>query len=322
MSSGNLAQNAKEDTMAQSRRRIPWLYLALAYGLAWVFWIPVALTGQDYQASPFLLVALLAGVFGPGLAGIILTYAQGDREERRDFWRRALDLRRIRGRWYLVILLPWPALHFLAIGLNRVTAGATPAIPFLQELAAQPFQIPVPIVLYFLQAWFEELGWRGYMLEYVQQGRGPLQASLLVGFFHVFWHLPTFWIVGTNQIEMGFGFDSLLFVAAAVASSFYATWACNRNGRSTMAATLLHTTSNLGLDLFNAGPARHPVPALRPANGARRSGDWRGVGHADGYRSSLRPERCPWACWLTSSLVMETLSRARSAYALHSISFS
>jgi len=49
------------------------MYLLLAYGLTWLFWIPVALTGQDYQASPVLLAVTLVGVFGPGAAGIILT---------------------------------------------------------------------------------------------------------------------------------------------------------------------------------------------------------------------------------------------------------
>ena len=58
--------------MRTSRVRLPWLYLVLAYAFAWVVWIPVALTGQDYQSSPLLLVTVLVGVFGPGLAGALL----------------------------------------------------------------------------------------------------------------------------------------------------------------------------------------------------------------------------------------------------------
>jgi hypothetical protein len=76
----------------------------------------------------------------------------------------------------------------------------------------------------------------------------------MVGLFHAFWHLPTFWIVGTNQIEMGFGLDFVLFVATATATSFYETWSYNDNNRSTMAATLLHTVGNLLIDLCTEGP--------------------------------------------------------------------
>ena len=45
--------------MSSRRRRFPWLYLAISYAFAWLLWIPVALTGQDYQESPVLLVLVL-----------------------------------------------------------------------------------------------------------------------------------------------------------------------------------------------------------------------------------------------------------------------
>lgn len=237
-----------------SKRRLPWLYLVLAYGLAWLFWIPVALTGRDYQSSPLLLLVVLVGVFGPGLAGIILTYAREGQEGRRDFWRRAFDLRRIRPRWYLLIILLWPALHLVSIGLSRLLGAPMPYPPLLQELAAQPVTMPVVLVLYLLQAGLEELGWRGYMLERIQPAWGRLGGSLVVGTFHALWHLPLFWMVGTNQIEMGFGIDFVLFVAMATGLSLYWTWCYNGNRRSTLAVTLLHWTSNLCVDLCSDGP--------------------------------------------------------------------
>jgi len=129
-----------------------------------------------------------------------------------------------------------------------------PDPPLLRELAAQPITIPVVLALYLLQAGLEELGWRGYMLERVQRTWRPVGSSLIVGIFHAFWHLPMFWVVGTNQIEMGFGLDFLLFIATAASSSFYATWCYNDNGRSTLAATLLHWTGNLCIDLCTDGP--------------------------------------------------------------------
>jgi len=236
------------------KRRLPWLYLVLAYGLAWLFWIPVALIGRDYKTFPLLLLVVLLGIFGPGLAAIILTYAREGQAGRRDFWRRAFDWRRIRPRWYLLIVLLWPALHGVGISLSRLLGAPMPDPALLRELAAQPLTIPVVATLYLVQTGLEELGWRGYMLERVRPAWGPVGGSLLVGIFHAFWHLPMFWIVGTNQIAMGFGADFLLFVAASVSFSFYATWCYEANLRSTLAATLLHWTGNLCLDLCTDGP--------------------------------------------------------------------
>jgi len=236
--------------MNASKPRFPWLYLALAYGLAWLFWIPVALTGQDYQGSPLLVAAVLVGVFGPGAAGIILTYAQEGKAGRKDLWRRVVDVRRIRLLWYVIPILLWPLLHLIAIGLNQLMGGDAPGFEFIRELSAQPMGMLVVVILYFVQAGLEELGWRGYMLDRMQVMLKPLAASLVVGISHALWHLPLFWVAGTNQIKWGFGPDFWLFIAVVVASSIYSTWCYNSNRRSTLAVIVLHFTHNLSLDIF------------------------------------------------------------------------
>jgi hypothetical protein len=60
-----------------------WQFFALTYALTWIFWIPLALSGQDVMAGP-LMIPLLLGGFGPSIAGIIMTYRTQDREGRRD----------------------------------------------------------------------------------------------------------------------------------------------------------------------------------------------------------------------------------------------
>jgi len=230
--------------------KFPWLYLLIAYGWAWLWTIPVALTRQDYQSSPLLLSITFIGVFGPGLAGILLTYRDQDRKARRDFWQRALDIRRVHLRWIIFMLLLWPALHLLANGLSAALGSDAPASEMVKEMTTQPLIIPVIVIMYFLQALLEDLGWRGYMLEKVLRSLSPVNAALLVGIFHAFWHLPFFFIVGTNQIKMGLGFDFWLFVAQAVSFSIYATWCYVDNRHSTLAAILLHTVGNLCNDIF------------------------------------------------------------------------
>ncbi len=230
--------------------KFPWVYLVLAYAIAWFFWIPVALTRQDYQSSPILVIVVLLGVFGPGIAGILMTYREEDKAGWRNFWRRVVDFRRIRHEWFALILLLFPSMHIIAIVINNWLGGSAPTFEFLNKITAQPIGVPVVILLYLIQAGAEELGWRGYMLDRVQAIWKPLGASLAVGVCHAFWHLPLFWVAGTNQIKMGFGLDFVLFVATALAASIFFTWCYNANRRSTLAVILFHTVGNLSVDTF------------------------------------------------------------------------
>jgi membrane protease YdiL (CAAX protease family) len=217
-------------------------------------WIPVALTRQDYQSSPLLLIIIFLGIFGPGIAGILLTYLQGDREQWRDFWSRMLDMKRIRSSWFAVILLFWPAMQLLALFLNQLMGGMPSDSEFIKEMIKQPISIPVVVLLYFIQAGLEELGWRGYMLERLLPSWGALKSSLIVGIFHAFWHLPMFWVVGTNQSKMGLDTDFLIFVIQTMAFSIYSTWCYIGNDHSTLAVTFFHGVGNLCLDIFMVAP--------------------------------------------------------------------
>ena len=236
--------------MNTSKLKFPWLYVSLAYGLAWMFWIPVALIRLDYQASPLLLAAVFLGVFGPGIAGILLTYRELGREGGREFWRRVFDFRRISLKWYALILLLYPALHLFAIAINAWLGGDPPQFAFVKEAVNMPAGIPLVVILYLLQAGLEELGWRGYMLDRLQATWKPLTASLVLGVVHAFWHLPLFFVVGTNQSRYLSGFGFSLFVVFVLAGSIYSTWCYNDNHRSTLAVILLHAVANLSLDAF------------------------------------------------------------------------
>lgn len=240
----------RKQAPVKAASKFPWLYLLFAYGWAWLWAIPVVLTRVDYQRSPLLMLAVFIAIFGPGLAGIYLTYREGGPEARRDFWQRALDIRRVQWRWIIFMLLLWPAMHLAANLLSNALGNAAPASELLAQMVAQPLFILVVVVLYFLQAGLEDLGWRGYMLEKLLHSWSPVKAALLVGIFHAFWHLPFFFIVGTNQMKMGLGINFWLFVAQAVSFSVFASWCYVDNQHSTLAAILLHTVGNLCNDIF------------------------------------------------------------------------
>jgi membrane protease YdiL (CAAX protease family) len=240
--------------MENQIKKIPWLFLLLSFAISWTVWIPVALTKQDYQSSPYLLAAVLVGGFGPGLAAIILNFFSKDLDQVVDFRQRIYQFRHIRPSWILIILALWPTVHSFAIGLTKIFGEPIPESPFLEEIIRQPNTIPLVLFLYFLQALIEELGWRGYLLEKLTQSFSPSLSSILVGIIHVIWYLPLFWVVGTKQIEMGFGVDFLFFIGFVIASSVYSAWCYLDNKRSILAASLLSTTGSLSFDIFAHAP--------------------------------------------------------------------
>lgn len=256
--------------MKAIKGKIPWTFLLLGFALSWAIWIPVAITGRDYQSSPCLLTLVLVGAFGPGLAAIILNYLYREKEDPNDFRQRIFDLRRIRPSWLLIILALWPALHGVAVGITHLTGRPLPESPFLQEMLGQPSAIPMIIFMYFLQAGLEEIGWRGYLQEKLGRVFRPAGSSLLVGAIHAVWHLPLFWMVGTNQYQMGFGADFWIFILFVISSAVFSAWCYYGNNRSVLAVTLLHTVGNLSFDIFGYAPGttKHLVFVLLSALGA------------------------------------------------------
>ena len=236
--------------MKTFKSQFPWLYLFLAYSLTWIFWIPVALTRRDYQESPLLLAVVFLGVFGPGIAGIVMTYREQGKEGGRDFWQRVFDFRRISLKWYALILLLFPVLHLISIAINAWLGGDPPGFAFIKETTPMPAGILTVVILYLLQSALEELGWRGYMLDCLQAIWRPTVASLVLGIVHALWHLPLFWIAGTNQSRYLSVLAFVLFVVFVTSGSFYNTWCYNDNHRSTLAVILFHTVANLALDTF------------------------------------------------------------------------
>ena len=235
----------KEQNATSAKHSSPWPLFALAYVLTWIFWIPLAVSGQDAKGGPLIILVLLGGV-GPSIAGIIMTYRTQDREGRRDFWRRSISFKQISLGWYAVILLIFPAAYGLGILLDILLGGSLPGAEVLVQAAAQPASLIVVLVMTLVMGPLaEEFGWRGFGLDSLQSRWNALASSLVLGFFWWLWHLPLFFIVGMMQNEWGFGSLPFWTYAAQVfAMTVLFTWVYNNTRRSVLAAILLHFMIN------------------------------------------------------------------------------
>lgn len=96
--------------------------------------------------------------------------------------------------WPLAICAPY-GIHILGIAALSLFGLAVFVVPdggFSVDFAINSV---AELVIGSLFALCEEVGWRGYLLPRLSNGRGALEAMLLVGFLHGVWHLPL--ILGT-----------------------------------------------------------------------------------------------------------------------------
>jgi len=229
----------------------PWIYFLATYLWSGIFGGLAILLNLSMESALGLVLVLLAA-FGPMVTGIAFTYLTRDQEGRRDYWKRIVSFKRIPAKWYLVVFLFVPILNGLA-ALIDFLAGGTGAT--WGEAALNLFTNPASIILSILFAtlfpFIEELGWRGYLLDRLQDKFSALVSSLILGVLWSLWHLPTFFIRDSYQASLGIGTPAFwLFFAGIIPLNFVFTWIYNNTNRSTLAVILFHAMVNFTGELF------------------------------------------------------------------------
>jgi len=229
----------------------PWVYFLATYLWSGIFGGLAILMNLSMETAVGLVLVLLAAT-GPMVTGIAFTYLTRDKAGRRDYWKRIVDFKRIPARWYLVIFLFVPILNSLAALLDKLAGGGgatwgEAALNFLTN----PASIILSILFATLFPFIEELGWRGYLLDRLQEKYSALFSSLILGVLWSLWHLPTFFIRDSYQASLGIGTPAFwLFFAGIIPLNFAFTWIYNNTNRSTLAVILFHSMVNFTGELI------------------------------------------------------------------------
>ncbi|MEV6859672.1 CPBP family intramembrane glutamic endopeptidase [Streptosporangium subroseum] len=227
-----------------------WLFLLFAFGLSWLFALPLWLTDASLGSSMVTVVGL-AMMITPTLGVLAVRLYGRRRGQPRTTWREwavrtGLSLGERRGRTFALIALAWfgtPLLVVVAIalsaalGLLSVDLGGLSL--FRQSLATvTPGQaLPLePEVLFAVQivsmvliaplinsipAFGEEWGWRGWLLPRLMP-LGTWKALLVSGVIWGAWHAPLT-LRGYNYPELG-AWAAPMFVIFCVAFGVVLGW--------------------------------------------------------------------------------------------------
>ena len=172
-----------------------WVFLLVAYGFSWLFWIPDALIAQNIWNAPEGLKNFLAGPFnlgpwGPLFAALFVTFLYQGGAGVKALLKRGFTVRL--GKWWWVILLTFPVLIGGSLALGITLGDPVPEFPAL----AQPFTLPIALIwIFFLGGPLqEEFGWRGYVFEHLRGKDNALLAAIASGLAWGLWHLPLFFV--------------------------------------------------------------------------------------------------------------------------------
>ena len=223
-------------SVAQTDHRIPFSALApfglMAFSLAWgilalFIFLPQQMHGVFGELTGQHPLFFLA-VYAPAIAAfIIVAYRAGA-----GGWRRYLArvlLWRCAPSWYVFLIVGIPLLFVAGSALkgNLLTAP----FPF-----ASFSSLSAALVLAAVKGPMEEFGWRGLALPLLQRKFAPFFAGLILGVIWGLWHLPAFFLSGTQQSDWSFA----AFFVGCIGLSVIATALFNASRGSILLSAVFH----------------------------------------------------------------------------------
>ncbi len=229
-------------TRSLARRLGPWGFPFIYLGWAYAFWSPLFASGRSVWSFPNVLFFLVGGA-SPLLAGIMLTGLLGGRDRLRDLGCRLIDIRRIRLRWMVVILLFWPTFDLLMAGAALVLSITDRPLAITWDAITTPRTLAFMLLLSFIFPAVEEIGLRGHWLDELQRRFDPTVAGLINGAAWAVWHMPFVWFPGyyTDTI---FNPELWWWLPSIVLHTMLIVWVYNSTNRSILAALLFHGMMN------------------------------------------------------------------------------
>jgi len=233
------------------KNRNPWKFFLLTYAYSWVIWIPSVLDGigieLPFRVTGYSVLVVIIGAFAPLMAAITLVVREEGWKGIKEFLGQALDFR-IKP-VYLILALSLPLLihvivHYLAIAVGLDVAKTL----FPTEIPVAPIVLAIPyfFLMLVIGGGQEEIGWRGYAQEPLQEKIGVIPASLVIGLIWGIWHLPLWFMTG----DLHSAYSFLAFVMMTTSISIMYAWLYNSSGKKLVVVMFFHAMNNTAAPLL------------------------------------------------------------------------
>ncbi len=225
---------------SEQPRQFPYRFFVVTFLWSWALCLPLVLMGREFPPK-LIIPTLVLAAFGPALgAAYSLKTLHGKGAVRRYFLG-VLDLRFGWKVWVIPII---------------ASGGSTGIAWLLPELwGAPPLNISLQsaweIPSYFLIMMFigggqEELGWRGYILDPIEERLGPWLGNVVLGIIWAVWHLPLFLLPGTGQAYTPY----LAFLLFTIGLSWFFSWVRQASRKRITSGIYAHALVNVFGTIF------------------------------------------------------------------------
>ncbi len=236
-------------THPKSYLKSPWTYFGATF--LWTWGLCGILMFQD-NAPTLSLIILILGMIGPGITGILFTYQTRSKAEIHDYWHRMIDTKRLTLPWLAIAMrLPF-SLQIIAGVIDGLSGGIGLSWgDSATALITNPVGQILTLCVISLVPFFEELGWRGYAQDRLQEKHSALGASLILGCVWSLWHLPASFIPNTYQAGLGIGTPEFyLHFGGIIVLSVIISWIYINTHRSILIMVVFHAMVNFSGELF------------------------------------------------------------------------
>jgi len=213
-----------------------WLFMAILYIICRKKSVSENNFNFDKISFPFMVI----GAFGPAVGAAFSLYTINGKEAVTHFFASFLSLNFGWVAWLSI---------FLVLGGSAFLSWLIPGIlgKKLTFNFHNLYKFPVIlVVLTFLGGGQEEIGWRGYILPFFENGYGLLIGSLILGIIWSIWHLPLWFMPGSDQKQLNF----FAFTMQCIGLSYFFSWIIDISGNRLLSGVIAHGAFNALLFIF------------------------------------------------------------------------
>ena len=186
-------------------------FFILTSAVTWACWFAVPYFGDPISSDTIflmlMLMLMLAGLFTPFITALYLIFISKNDALKSTFFNKLLNIKLIKWRAIPLFLILFPASIIVSVLISTLFRYSFDQFTIADEFSFSIGGIPTLLVL-LLAACFEELGWRRYAVESLNNKFNYFEATAIFGVLWSLWHLPIF--LSLSLIKQNY-FKKILF---------------------------------------------------------------------------------------------------------------
>lgn len=241
----------------------PKQFFILIFAVTWTFWFAAPYLGDPINSDPIFLMFMLAGLFTPFTTALYLIFISKNDALKSTFSNKLFNTKLVKWKTIPLFLILFPASIIISVLISTIFGYSFDQFTIADEFSFSIGGIPTLLVL-LLAACFEELGWRGYAVESLNNKFNYFEATAIFGVLWSLWHLPMFFIPESYQAEL-LQEDFILvinFFVSIIPLAFIISWFCKKTSGSILGAILIHSVVNLSQEFFLVSPYTKCIQTL------------------------------------------------------------